>query len=300
MSDQTVSSREYKVMLRPGNFTGSEKSILSAAHSFWREFAKAITGVASPNEDLTDVKTRRLVRFYDTRDTRLNTSGYIVRERRSIDNDLREITLKFRHPDRYVAQDRTMRAHGVKQSRTKFEEDIKVPFISLFSFSTTAGIDNDVKLNRLKDIGRMFPDVPGRLKEFAEDTALVVMNNFTARETVIVGAEIGSAKNPGVRAECALIIWHNTEGKNRKPVPGEFSFRFGDSDEKYDGRASRRAYDVFGALFKKIETWVDRSRKRRRHSFTGDCNASYLSISRRSYTSSDTSEHCALAGSEQG
>lgn len=257
MSNQIVSSREYKVMLRPGKFTGSEKGILDAAHSFWQEFAEAIAGIADPDADLTDIKTRRLIRFYDTRDTRLSTSGYIVRERRSTDNDLREVTLKYRHPDRYVAQDRTMKARGVKQSSTKFEEDIKAPFVSLFSFSTTARIGNDVKLNRLKDIGRMFPDIPGRLKEFSGDKALVVMNSFTARETVIVGAKIGLAKNPDVRAECALVIWHNAEGEKRKPVLGEFSFRFGNTDEKYDGHASRRAYDAFGALLKKVKTWVD-------------------------------------------
>jgi hypothetical protein len=60
-------------------------------------------------------------------------------------------------------------------ARTKFEEDIKVPFISVYSFSTTIPSPCDRFLTRLRDVGRAFPDLHNQLDR-VRDSALLRMS----------------------------------------------------------------------------------------------------------------------------
>jgi hypothetical protein len=85
----------------------------------------------------------------------------------------REITLKFRHPDRYLASDRDVRAARPKRAETKLEEDIKptfgsTPFTSLFSLSITQRVRNLERLDTVKDASRLFlnlrPLLSGRVR----------------------------------------------------------------------------------------------------------------------------------------
>ncbi len=161
MERRTVMSREYKVMLRPNRFRGNEEALLEAAKGLWRDFSTTVKKktVVDTEGDLTQIATRRLITFYDTRDQLLNEARYIFRERRGVDGSERDVTLKFRHPDRYVAQDRNMDASASTEAKTKFEEDIKSPFLSLYSFSTRLKIDKDMAFKALGDIRRLFADV---------------------------------------------------------------------------------------------------------------------------------------------
>lgn len=45
-----------------------------------------------------------------------------------------------------------MAAADVENSKTKFEEDIKLPFIKLYSFSTKQPIADGKSLSELKDV----------------------------------------------------------------------------------------------------------------------------------------------------
>ena len=72
------------------------------------------------------------------------------------------MTLKFRHPDRYLAADRSMEAASGR-FETKFEEDVKPPFVSVFSH-----------------VAELYPRLSEALDDFAEDTCLVVVRDFTA------------------------------------------------------------------------------------------------------------------------
>ena len=257
MSRRDVVSREYKVMLKPASFVGNETAVLEKAHAFWEEFAKAVDGLVEADGDLNDIKDRRLIRFYDTPTHRLKAARYLFRERCCEESQEREVTLKFRHVDRNVAQDRCMDAENCDCPETKFEEDIKAPFAPRFSYSTTARINEGKNLNLLKDVSKMFPDIVERFDEFPENEELVIVRDFTAREIVIEGAEIKLKKKPEVRAECALTVWYEQQGATDKPVVAEFSFKYGDPNEDYDGRAAQRAYDAFEVLQGKLGKWVD-------------------------------------------
>ena len=257
MERQPVVSREYKVMLRPGRFEGDEKKLLGTTGLVWNDFSKLTAGVALGTKgDLAAIATRRIVTFLDTAKRHLNAANYIFRERRNLESAEREVTLKLRHPDRHFAQARDMRAKGGKRARTKFEEDIKAPFLSLYSFSTTIAIGQDKTFDTLKDVARLFPDIGQRIDGFNDDRALIVVNGFAARELVVGGASVQLGKTPSVDAECALIVWYDDKGRLDVPIAVELSYRYADKGERYGGTMARRAFDLFELLPEKLEKWV--------------------------------------------
>src|SRR5688572_4241081 len=156
MNRQRVISREYKIVLKPENFSGNESGLKEKAHSFWADFQKIIKALINVTRGNLDViNKKREIRFYDTRDFILHKGNYIFRERKNFSDDKREVTLKFRHPDRYVSQNRDMRSRKKVKADTKFEEDIKAPFLTLYSFSTTLPITGKEELKKLKHIAKL-------------------------------------------------------------------------------------------------------------------------------------------------
>ena len=255
---QNVISREYKVMLNKECFVGSQADLLEQAGLFWNAFKDSIQDIVIDTDGtLNKVEKQRTVRFYDSADRRLRKNDYVFRERVDLSSGEREVTLKFRHPDRYISQDRDMAAANSKDGKTKFEEDIKLPFLKLYSFSTKQPIPEDKNLNKLNDPGRLFPDLQERLKSYQEDEPITKVGDFTARELVIEGAEFKIKKNPEVEAECALIAWYDEAGEEDKPVVVEFSFKYENEQEEYDGESAQIAYDVFGTLKDTLAEWID-------------------------------------------
>lgn len=256
-----VSSREYKVMFRRKRFRGDDRALLKAADEFWSDLSHRVRGVAlGVGGALTTTKPPRLITFHDTSKEHLNSRQYIFRERRELKSGKREVTLKFRHPDRHVAQGRSMKARSDRgDTKTKFEEDIKAPFVSLYSFSTTVEVGADRAFGTLADVARLFPDLLKRVEPFDADRPLRAVNDFTAREVVLSGGTLHLGKSPKVEAETALIVWydHGDEDRAERPVAVEFSFRYGDDEERYEGATARRAFDVFDILQRKLGRWVD-------------------------------------------
>jgi hypothetical protein len=244
-------------MLQPKRFGEGEQAVLESASAFWRDFCASADNIGIESTgDLDKIKTRRLITFFDTAKQHFNRSNYIFRERQYIDSGEREVTLKFRHADRFVAEDRNMDAAKPKDAQTKFEEDIKASFRSLYSFSTTLATTG--KLPRtLGEMARLIPDVAGRLEGFRRSEPLTPVNDFTARELVIEGASIRLSKQPKVSAECALIVWYDNAGRKSTAVAVEFSYRYGDKNEEYDGTSTLRAFDTLNLLQMKLKKWTD-------------------------------------------
>jgi hypothetical protein len=242
-------------MLRPEGFGGNEQAMLKAAGAFWRDFrTQAAEVVNEALGDLDRIKTQRLITFFDTPKQLLNGSSYIFRERVDLESDKRQVTLKFRHADRFLAQDRTMDPSVAQDARVKFEEDIKAPFLSLYSFSTSLPID---KASRdLAQLAHLFPDIAERVEGFRESEPLAAVNGFTARELVVEGGSLRIGKHPKVEAECALIVWYDHAGRKDMPAAVEFSYRYGDDDEAYGGTTARRAFQTFNVLQTQLAKWV--------------------------------------------
>ena len=253
-----VGSREYKIMLKAGRFAGDEAKLLRAAQQFWRDGVKAFgPAVLFTAGNLDQVKSQRLIRFYDTSSQHLNRNAYIFRERAALDGKTREVTLKFRHPDRYIAADRDMSAENGK-AKTKFEEDIKPAFQQLYSFSTTQLILPDRKIGRIKDVLKLYPGLRNSMTGFTDDEALAIVDGFTAREVVIGGAAMQLGKKHNVSSGCVLVIWYDQDGHAETPVVAEFSFKYGDNGETYGGGTVRRAYEMFQLLQTRLGEWTDK------------------------------------------
>jgi hypothetical protein len=259
MARPFITSREYKVMLRARRFRGDEEALRRATMEFWREFRRTIGPfVINSGGDLDKIEKTRLIVFHDTADHLLYRNGYIFRERRGEAAGRREVTLKFRHPDGYLAQDRQMAPGGAGRGTTKFEEDIKLPFEILYSVSTSLKISANKNLNRLNDPGKLYPWLPKKLSQYDKTEVIRPVGNLVAKEVVMTGAEFQIDESPRVKAECALIVWYEVDRNTSEPAVVEFSYRYGDRKGNYSGDCARRAYDVFLTLQSKtLSNWVD-------------------------------------------
>lgn len=255
-NSEKITSREYKIMLRASRFQGTEQRAIQVASQFWQDFSAAVQKrVIDADGDLTTVDKRRTIRFYDTFTNALRQNDYVLRERGNLDKEEREVTLKFRHPDRYIAQDRNMDAADKGAGESKFEEDIKPPFIKLYSFSTKQPVKGST-LRSLKDAIKLFPGLNEELEDCQGSDPLQVVGNFTAYELVLSGASFQIRREPREEAECALVLWYDQGTQDKTPVVAEFSYKYGDAEERYSSKAARRAYGVFETL-QGMEDWLD-------------------------------------------
>jgi hypothetical protein len=254
---QTIGSREYKLMLDAARFAGDEEHLKEAAGTLWGELAAIIIPHAIAVSGTDDVEHRRReVRFFDTADKWLRTSDYAFRERVDREAGEREVTLKFRHPDRFISQDRDMQPADGFEPDLKFEEDIKPPFQSLYSFSSNTLVKDDTELETLKGVARLYPGLPDSVDEFPETEPLSVVGGLTAYERVVKGTSFKIRNKPEVSAECSLTLWYDSE-QGEAPLLAEFSFKYADPDEAYSGKMARRAYGAFVAIQNGLGKWID-------------------------------------------
>jgi hypothetical protein len=258
MKRQKVESREYKIMLRNARFQGA-RELADRANDLFAELAAVVAPLAVATEGrFEDDGKRRRVTFWDTTRQHLNEAGYICRQRENPESGDREVTLKFRHYDRHVSEDRDMSVARGQRAKTKFEEDIKKPFVSLYSFSTTVPVEEEQPFRRIRDLVKLFPGIEAGIRRGTSDERIVLVNDFTARELVLKGAKIKLARTPKARADCALIVWYRGELES-SPVAVEFSFRYCDKDEQYGGEVAARAFDVFAALQHDLGHWLSKA-----------------------------------------
>ncbi|HEY7188614.1 MAG TPA: hypothetical protein VH436_18785 [Vicinamibacterales bacterium] len=251
-----IVSREYKVMLRAAKFTGAEPMLLAAAAAFWSDFSRAIEEhIIDITGSLRAITKRRRIQFLDTPSADLTAAGYIVRVRRNVEDGRPEVTLKFRHEDRYLSESRRIRTR-VPNGDLKFEEDVKGPFVSMYSHSATVGIGKRQAPADLRMLVKIFPSLSRRLVDEKARVPLAAIGGFTARELVITGTTFQIGRGPKVVAECALIVWYDDEKISRGPQAVEFSYRYGSRKEQYGGGPARRAFAIFKAL-QSLDAWVD-------------------------------------------
>ena len=256
MKKQKIKSREYKIMLLPGRFTGNEVELINKAGAFWQDFSERIMPVSMRSEGSFHRIKNRTIQFYDTQALLLRKSHFVCRARKELSTGDREVTLKFRHPDRYIAQDRDLSATKKKAGKQKFEEDIKPPYVKLYSHSTKQQIKSNVNLHTLGDISRLYPHFKEQVKPFNKQERVILVGNFTAREKLITGAEFLIRNHPKRYAECALILWYNNEVREEGPLLAEFSFKYEDGKENYTRKMTLRAYEIFLRLQNNLADWI--------------------------------------------
>ncbi|MGB5833825.1 MAG: hypothetical protein WBG92_17800 [Thiohalocapsa sp.] len=255
---QAITSREYKLMLSTKRFAGDEEALRRAAANLWGDLAPILLPSAiavSGTDDVT--QKRRKVRFFDTAEHWVRANDYVLRERIDLDTDEREVTLKFRHVDRFISQDRDMKPADGFEPDMKFEEDIKPPFQAVYSFSSNVLVNEDTKIDSLKRINKIYPGLAASVDEFPDSEALSAVADFTAVERVIKGTSFQIRKEPAVSAACSLTVWYDAE-TSEQPIVAEFSFKYEDEKEDYTARMARRAYDAFSNIQAKLGPWIDK------------------------------------------
>ena len=146
-------------------------------------------------------------------------------------------------------------ADGLKRDR-KFEEDIKPRFHKLFSYSSSVVVDDDAPLEQLGDVADLFPGLSGEIDGYAASAPLeTVGHGFVAWELVVKGTSFQVRKEPEVMAECSLTLWYEEQAGER-PVVAEFSFKYEGDEDRYSGKMSRRAYDVYLAIQDELKDWT--------------------------------------------
>ncbi len=254
---KSINSREYKLMLRASKFNGDREALRDRAHTLWSELAAIIVPHAIAVSGTEEVEQkRRQVRFLDTREHWLRSHDYVVRERIDLDKAERTVTLKFRHADRYISQDRDMKPAEDFEGDMKFEEDIKPEFQKVYSFSSNTVVPADTSFDKLGDVADIYPGLALAVDEFPQDEELETVRGFTAYELVAKGTSFQIRKDPEVPAECSLTIWYADETDD-KPIIAEFSFKYQGDEDSYSAKMAQRAYNAFIAIQNNLGDWLD-------------------------------------------
>ena len=96
-------------MLRHDWFAGSEEELIDRCKEFGLDFQEMLQELnLKCIGELNQMKAQRHITFFDTKAHLLNKSAYVFRERIDPIKEEREITLKFKHRDRCISQERDM------------------------------------------------------------------------------------------------------------------------------------------------------------------------------------------------
>jgi hypothetical protein len=254
ISNRSVTSREYKLMLNVDRFKDREQAsqeFLSLLGFLVRKERGSV--VEEQNEE-----ERRQTSYLDTPEGALRQKGFALRLREEDDDEEEfQINLKYRASDRYIsaAQDLS----STQEGKTKFEEDILPPFVSKFSHSTSIETDTAPELGTLHKVMDLFPGL--RELDIDENTPVETVNDFKVLEVVRKLCKLKFDDTPIIKA--SLSFWYLTREEDEWPLVGEFSFDYdivdngADEDklEMYPHRVVEGANRLFNAL-QKQEGWI--------------------------------------------
>ena len=249
ISNQSVTSREYKLMLNSDRFRdrdqGAER-FLSLIDFLIRQQGGSIIEKQKKEE-------RRHTSYLDTPQFALRQSGFSLRLREEA-NDF-QINLKYRGSDRYISAAQDLSAS--QQGKIKFEEDILPPFVSKFSHSNSVETDLMPHFETIKDVTSLFPGIAGL--GIDEDTPVKTARDFRALEVVRKLCKFQFEKTETIKA--SLSFWYLVDDTDW-PLVGEFSFDYDaaendESDlEKYSLNVVEGAKDFFSAVQNQTG-WLD-------------------------------------------
>jgi hypothetical protein len=286
-----LGSREYKLMLEPSKFAGNE--VARTVDRFW----ETLKGVIDDSVGLDNGKSRakksfeakpnernilfRDIKLQDGRDCALDGIGYAFRERVDLedgreDKSSRELTLKYRTPDLFLAAEAYSKAKKEK-TKTKLEEDIS-PLIarmrrsptdevtvaqprsmrSLFAVSTKN--ERVAAGEAFEVLGDLIDDYPtwkanfkkAKLSELSMNARLLPGPKI--HELVFEGAKVDLDHDEDVKF--ALTLWYNRDDAGApKPLTAEISFKYEMENGEVDVDVARRALRLFLAMQAHLGDW---------------------------------------------
>jgi len=249
VSNQAVTSREYKLMLNSDRFRDRSKG----SERFLNLIEFLIHKQGGVIIEKQDNEERRNTSYLDTPQFALRQSGFSLRLREEANGF--QINLKYRGADRYIsaAQD----VSGPDKGKIKFEEDILPPFVSKFSHSNSVKTDTKPQLETIKDVVSLFPGI-ARLG-IDENTPVKTANDFNALEVVRKLCKFQFDETETIKA--SLTFWYLGVDTDW-PLIGEFSFDYdaGENDESDLEKYSLKVVEGAKGLFSVVQNqtgWLD-------------------------------------------
>lgn len=219
-SNRPLTSREFKIMLDTNRFMDRKKGT--------KEISTIIESLIEKqggkfNGD--DEEKERRTWYLDTNTYALYCNkNFLLRIRKEKKSEEYDVTLKCRHPDRYVSASHDL-SSSVKGIETKFEEDIITPFISKFSLSASLKGEQKPHFNTIKDLVSVFPGLDLRIDA---DESLSKVNNFEAIE---ISSGIGKITFAGDKTVKAYLnLWYSS-AEEKTPLIVEFTFNYGAKEQ---------------------------------------------------------------------
>jgi uncharacterized protein YjbK len=178
-----------------------------------------------------DIKEKNRRTWYlDTESYDLNIKKFLFRVRKEEETNEYYVTLKCRHPDRYMSVQHDLSSH-VSSTEYKFEEDVLSPFVSNFSLSSEFKFNQKPEFDTVESLEHYFPGIKGL--GILSSKRLKKVNNFEAVEIACkIGKVIFNEKND---VKMYLNFWYLPDGK-KTPIIIEFTFNYEAKEQKYSDR----------------------------------------------------------------
>jgi hypothetical protein len=233
-----ITSKEYKVMLKPANFTGSSSTVNTRLSSLRTALANYATSLGRTSTGSFTLKSGmpRQVKFYDTWNCDIYYNGYAFRMRRDSGKTNWEGTLKFRNPSQALADTRRTKMNHCATNNLggKFEGDISLGGSLVYAYSHDCEISNSKNINILDDVDDTWDEINQVwVDEFFWDlnTDIYKVNDITISEKAYNGFKVNF---PGTAADFTATIWYSTS-TSTTPLLVELSFTTdADSDPNVD------------------------------------------------------------------
>ncbi|MCA9950767.1 MAG: hypothetical protein KDE48_14050 [Anaerolineales bacterium] len=235
MSNKPITSREYKLMLKTDRFRNRN----DGSNEFMDMVVSLIENQGGEVKTDFEEKERR-VWYLDTPAFALRQNGYILRLRQEMEAAKQfKLTLKYRHPDRYLASETQVLASAMAEVKyreddddieTKFEEDILLHSASKFAYSTSIRMNGRPNLNALADAIDIFPGL--ETLPIPDDTPMAKVNGFTAQEVKRESGKIDFDMKPKIKP--CLSFWYLSDEAGGYPLVTEFSFDYDVLDEEHE------------------------------------------------------------------
>ena len=235
--NRSLDSREFKLILKPKIFQDLNEGIKKVQKIIDKE-VKMLNGKFIPDSDLKQ-KFRRTY-YLDTLNFRLKSKNFFLRVREDKESNKYDITLKCRHPDRYISASYDL-SSSMKKSTIKFEEDIIAPHVSKFSISVNFEENQEPEINNLEKLKTIFP---GLQTQDLGDGILEKVNKFEANEISVKLGKISYNNNKDVEDDddeikTFLNLWYSPKNKG-KPVIVEFTYDYAAIKKKEEGKEQNK------------------------------------------------------------
>jgi uncharacterized protein YjbK len=249
VSNQQVTSREYKLMLNSDRFGDRNKG----AERFLNLIDFLIRKQGGSIIEKQDKEERRHTSYLDTPQFTLRQNRFSLRLREE-PKDF-QINLKYRDSARNIAAAQDLSAS--QTGKIKFEEDIVPPFVSKFSHSNSVEFDAMPHFETMKDVTSLFLGIE-RLG-IDQNTPIKTANDFRVLEVVRKLCKFQFEKTETIKA--SLSFWYLVDDTDW-PLVSEFSFDYdaakndeGDLEE-FSPNVVAGATGLFSALQNQMG-WLD-------------------------------------------